>query len=146
MIRTITENLDIREDGTIFFIDTGKQKKLSKHNIGYLTTLVDGKTQLVHRLVAMKFIPNPLKKKCVNHINGIKDDNRVINLEWNTYQENTIHAIKTGLINTRKLTMLEVEEIRKKYVPYIYSTRTLAKEYGVTRSTIYFIIQNKTYN
>ena len=148
MIRTITENLDVREDGTIWYIHNGKQKKLSKHNAGYLRTCIDGRAQYVHRLVAMKYIPNPENKREVNHKNGIKDDNRVCNLEWNTSSENTRHAIKTGLQNhdhLRKLTMLEVEEIRKKYVPYIYSTRTLAKEYGVTRSAIYYIIQNKTY-
>ena len=145
MKRATTENLDIREGGTIWYIDTGEQKKLSKHNIGYLQTRVDGRMQYVHRLVAMKYIPNPLKKKCVNHINGIKTDNRVCNLEWNTYQENTIHAIKTGLINTRKLTIDQAEEIRKKYVPYKYSTYTLAKEYGVSHGAIYQIIQNKQY-
>lgn len=56
------------------------------------------KHMLVHRLVAFTYIPNSHKYKVVNHINGIKWDNRVENLEWCTYSENTQHAIDTGLI------------------------------------------------
>jgi len=47
----------------------------------------------IHRLVAHTFIPNIEKKPMVNHKNWIRDDNRVVNLEWCTWSENLIHSI-----------------------------------------------------
>jgi hypothetical protein len=61
------------------------------------------KPHRVHRLLATAFIPNPENKPTINHINGIKDDNRLENIEWHTYSENNIHAIQTGLRDYKKI-------------------------------------------
>lgn len=60
------------------------------------------KTFKVHRLVALMFILNPDGKPHVNHINNIRYDNRVDNLEWVTNKENLEHAVKVGAFKTAK--------------------------------------------
>ena len=58
--------------------------------LGYLQVYLSGIRipQLVHRLVARAFIPNPENKPAVDHINGNRLDNRVENLRWVTHKEN----------------------------------------------------------
>lgn len=97
----------------------GNQKLLKqcKDTKGYLQVHLSRKNQkemyLVHRLVAEAFIPNPEKKPCVNHKNGIKTDNRVDNLEWCTYSENNKHAWKIGLQETTPKQRLHSIELGK---------------------------------
>ena len=79
----------------------GKEMKQIQNQFGYMNVSLtkNGKqTQhKVHRLVAQAFIPNPLNKQQVNHIDGNKKHNVVWNLEWCTCKENIDHALKSGL-------------------------------------------------
>lgn len=63
---------------------------------GYKILTILNKTRRVHRLVAQAFIPNPENKGFVNHINSIRDDNNVNNLEWCTPKENNDHLIENN--------------------------------------------------
>lgn len=80
--------------------------------VEYLQTCLwqDGKGhwRYVHRLVAEAFIPNPLGKPEVNHIDGNRHNNAFTNLEWVTSSENSFHASSTGLrVYTNQLTREE---------------------------------------
>ena len=103
----------INEYGEIFSrykFKTGKiinewrpvQHVLDKGNGYRLITCVNNitgrrKNVFIHRALAECFIPNPLNKPQVNHIDGIKTNNTLANLEWVTAQENSQHAVDTGL-------------------------------------------------
>ena len=89
-------------DGKVFSMITMKFLKPNNTMTGYLSAqLYDKKggnrRRLIHRLVAEAYLPNPENKEQVNHINGIKSDNCLLNLEWNTSSENNKHAFRTGI-------------------------------------------------
>lgn len=69
---------------------------------GYLITSIgkNGKYKLVHVLVMENFTNRPIWAECINHINGIKTDNRIENLEWSTLKLNNKHARDTGLASS----------------------------------------------
>lgn len=105
---------------------------------------------LIHRLVAIAFIPNPLGKSEVNHIDHDKHNNCAENLEWVSRSENAGHAKKMGRYSNMPrgesrpnaiLTREAVEHIRRKEMRNI----EYCNLYGVKPSTI-TCIQNPKYN
>lgn len=64
---------------------------------GYPSVDIRNRHHRVHRLLALTFIPNPNKKRTVNHKDGNKLNYAISNLEWATDSENNKHAYDTGL-------------------------------------------------
>ena len=73
-----------------------KATRVSTNNYIAVDLSKDGnsKTYLLHRLIAIHFIPNPDNKQFVDHINGVKTDNRPQNLRWVTKSENNMNQKK----------------------------------------------------
>jgi hypothetical protein len=95
------ENYLISKDGDIYSNYTNKKLKCSSDKNGYLKIRLVNKsgrkTMFLHRLLAIQFIPNPLNKPFINHIDGNKYNNRLYNLEWCTHKENMKHAWDNNL-------------------------------------------------
>ncbi len=127
----------------------GKMLKKTAQYQGYLRVALNGKTLSCHRLVMMNFHPTSfMEHREVNHINGIKSDNFICNLEWVSRKENVAHALNTGLKSradvNRKITFDDAQEIRKR-VSHGESKNSLAGVYGVDHRTIRNICNFVTY-
>ena len=138
-------------------ISNYKIRLLCKRENGYLQISLSKKGKvknfLVHRLVAIAFCENNKNKKEVNHINGIKSDNKFENLEWVTSSENTIHAYKTGLQHSvgvkgdknhfSKLNESQVVEIKKLIKQKTIKLKDIANAYKVSADAISDIKRGK---
>ena len=123
-------NYMISNLGRVRNVSSNKILKNSINGIGYavvgLSKNTIRKAFRIHRLLAQHFIPNPENKEEVNHINSIRSDYRLENLEWVTHSENIKHSFKMGyakpILGSRhgraKLSDDDVVSIRTKYKQY----------------------------
>jgi len=87
----------------------------------------------IHKLVAESFLEKPLGNNIVvNHKNGVKNDNRLENLEWVTQQENIQHAWKNGLASAKKVNQYSIEGI---FIKSFDSVKDACLSLGLNDST-----------
>jgi hypothetical protein len=149
-VKRLTDSNNNRKAGFIL-----KTKANSRTGYIQVSLWLDGKyhAKMVHRLVLNAFAGDrPTKRHQTNHINGIKDDNRIKNLEWVTPSENVIHAHATGLSSSRRgeknnLSVLKSDEVWliKKLIYHGVLQRIIGNMFKVNRATISYIKSGKTW-
>lgn len=135
-------------------VGQGRRKLIMKsytHGGYKRINLYDGngkaKKYYIHRLVGEVFKPNPNPGQYneINHIDGIKTNNHIYNLEWVTSKENQIHAIESGLVKYQNNKGRSCKLIDKKDKSILkFNTMTDASKYlGFNRNYIAFNRRDK---
>ena len=117
-------------------------------NLGYETVRFKNHRLLVHRVIFRKFGGELIAGLHINHINGITNDNRISNLEQITPRENQLHKYRVlgnkGVIGNPKISYEIAKEIRQDRNNGMKYSAIMAK-YGLAKSTVGYIINNKTW-
>lgn len=131
----------VSNEGKVRSLRTNKiMKPMIWHGYAYVNFTINNVVnhKSVHRLVAEAFIPNPENKPCVDHINTLKDDNRVENLRWVSQLENNRNPItmdrmvKGHLDESRKVYQYKDGELVGEY----YSIREAERKTKCNNSNI----------
>lgn len=125
--------------GNKYCLVKGKPRKPYLTPKGYLITNLSKngqvKTYFVHRLVAEAFIPNPNVLPFIDHINTVKDDNKVENLRWCTQKENSNNPLTIEHIISRKNKSVYYIDEQGKRISFKSMTEA-ARKIGCSSSTI----------
>ena len=131
---------DITKEGVIINLKTNRKYKGTIGNNGYLhwQTTKNNKHYdwSIHRLIAIKYIPNPNNYPVINHIDGNKLNNSIDNLEWCTYSDNVKHAYNTKLIKGGAKTVLQIDKNTNKIINIFKSEMEAGRITGINHSAI----------
>jgi hypothetical protein len=140
----VVQQLD-RTGKFITCVYKGRVLKNVKHDWGYLRCVLKSSTQrlgqYIHRLVALTFIENANEMhNVVNHINGIKTDNRVENLEWCDQKRNAEHAksigkYKTGTLHFASKPIIQLS-MNGEYVAEYVNTAYVQNNFGFSNKNV----------
>ena len=122
------------------------------YKIVYLSRNARDITMGVHRAMGLAFIPNLDQKPMINHINAIRDDNRLENLEWCTNAENIKHSFDMGIScnkgdnhPNRVLTMDMVRAIRQELATG-KTPKEVSEIIGTKRRNVYAVRDRQNWN
>ena len=130
------ENYQVSEQGQVWAKHLKRYLIPQDNGAGYLQCRLRNskgrKAFYVHRLVATHYLDNPLGLSDVNHIDGVKGNNTVSNLEWLSHQNNLKHAYAAGLLGgTASLDYVPVPKPVKGV-----DRRTLTKKFQVSKTEL----------
>jgi len=143
----------VSDGGDVFSKIRNRKVKPYLTKKGYLHIDLRGKTVTVHRLVLSHFgSVKDMETLQVNHLNSDKTDNRRVNLEWCTNQENSDHSWANGRQAARgsscnsKLKESHVLAIKALLREGLFTQKEIGERYGVAKSTIGKIATGKNWS
>ena len=130
----------VNREGAVFDMQRKRFMKATYSHGYYSFTLISDLGEKLglkrHRAIGFVFLdyPTNVDVKVINHINGVRGDDKIENLEWVTHAENIKHAVETGLKDTSKPVV--VENLVTGAIVVQPSVRTCARLYNLTRSNL----------
>lgn len=133
------------KDGRIYSKKVNKYLKISiNRKTGYSQVHLKKRTKLVHRIIALTFLKNPYNLPCVCHKDNNPLNNRISNLYWGTYSENTQQCIRDGRLRPRG--KIPIDEFTINCLLYEHklgkSRKILKKKFNISNTHISKILRD----